>query len=73
MSLSDLGDRAFQLIHKSTFQNKQTNKQKREREERERKKRDTHVCQESYRLAVAVASKSPNIIKTLHNKCIRSY
>ncbi len=42
MSLSDLGDRAFQLIHKSTFQNKQTNKKK----EREReRKRDTHVCQ----------------------------
>ncbi len=39
MSLSDLGDRAFQLIHKTTFQNKQTNKQKRERErERERKR-----------------------------------
>jgi hypothetical protein len=60
ISLSDLGDRASQLIHKTTFQNKQTNKQTKERE-RERKrereqKRDTHhVCQESYRLAVAVA------------------
>jgi len=52
-----LGDRASQLIHKTTFQNKQTNKQERERErERESKReRDTHVCQESYRLAVAVA------------------
>ncbi len=53
MSFSDLGDRAFQLIHKSTFQNKQT---KRERERERERKRDTHVCQESYRLAVAVAT-----------------
>jgi hypothetical protein len=62
MSFSDLGDRhSFSTNpqkHLPKQSNKQTNKQNREREREKERERDTHVCQESCRLAVAVAPKS---------------